>query len=683
MDVHLKAAPDLTLLLELEPAHRIFFRNLTDAVFRRSPPSFPTTTKPARFWKDVFVPTGLPWGSFVESMLLHLAVLSVAWTISQSWVRQEQIRQRIEARRSFVTYYPPSYPARGSSAPRPRPQPKNAHSAARQSPMRVARERPKNIPKPPDVKLAQNEQPANLTSSSAPARTPIFAPKLSQRPVPAGLASAIAPAPDVGQATSRRLGISQSSVIAPPPEAGPVLSGRAVAAPSAAVILPPPSLQSSMEKARTGKPGKIDLGHPEVVEPSPRLTADKQGGHSRTVLASLGPSGTLVIPPAPSAATAGARSGFPVGSSLSAVAQVVPPPVSMKGTGSIANGRVTSGLVALVVPPPPSAAGGIRSPGSPPGRSLSAGSQVVPPAQSMKGTGGIANGRVTSGLVALVVPPSPSVANAGGRPGAGQSSFFGSGSHVVPPSPAVQGTGHSPGGGRGNSLSGAGSQVVPPPQSIRGSDGIASGRQSSGFGTSVVPPSPTVSGAGRSDSQAGSLLGSGSLAVPPPPSVESAGNSSGSGRLAAMGVSSAVPPPPAIDSASEPATIELPVRVIGLALALPNSSYFSNYEVFIAERRLKRGGSELIKLVSVSLPYQPRLSEYGVDNTKVYKLVVKRDPSCDETLMQMTWPEADQAQSASPYANGAPAPAPGDRNNKLPCYRTTADDYWRALSGTR
>ncbi len=118
-------------------------------------------------------------------------------------------------------------------------------------------------------------------------------------------------------------------------------------------------------------------------------------------------------------------------------------------------------------------------------------------------------------------------------------------------------------------------------------------------------------------------------------------------------------------------------------MSLPNSSYFSNYEVFIAERRVKKGDPELIKLVYESLPYQPRLADYGLDNSKVYRLRVTRDPACDETLLQMTWPQTDEKHSGSKYATGPPALAPNDRNDLLPCYRTTADDYRRAVTQDR
>src|SRR5438034_9397667 len=94
-----------------------------------------------------------------------------------------------------------------------------------------------------------------------------------------------------------------------------------------------------------------------------------------------------------------------------------------------------------------------------------------------------------------------------------------------------------------------------------------------------------------------------------------------------------------VENPRGPVTEEMAIRLIGLALALPSSSYFSNYEVFIAERQLSKDESQLIKLVYVSLPYQRRLSEYGLNNSRVYKLRVTRDLTCHETLLQMTWPE--------------------------------------------
>jgi hypothetical protein len=221
-----------------------------------------------------------------------------------------------------------------------------------------------------------------------------------------------------------------------------------------------------------------------------------------------------------------------------------------------------------------------------------------------------------------------------------------------------------------------------------------SGSSLSSGGVQVVPPAPSLrdasnSGAGRSGNSLSSAgPGSGLQGVAPAPSLGSGGNADHGGREVAMNAAPnlAPAPPPVTDNPQqkaerprEPDTEEMPLRLIGLAMALPSSSYFSNYEVYIAERRLRKNLTELVKLVYVYLPYQRRLSEYGVDNSKVYKLLVSRDRTCDESLMQMTWPENDPHPDVQNAAD-SPALSAEDKKSMLPCYRTTADDYRKAMS---
>jgi hypothetical protein len=181
-----------------------------------------------------------------------------------------------------------------------------------------------------------------------------------------------------------------------------------------------------------------------------------------------------------------------------------------------------------------------------------------------------------------------------------------------------------------------------------------------------------------------SLSGSAGV-VMPAPSLGGTGAFGGSGRQAVMTIPSPTAPlppeklPEPIAETANHSVQELPVRLIGLALALPTSSYFSNYEVFIAERRLARNESQLIKLVYESRPYQRRMSEYGLDNSKIYKLRVKRDTSCDETALQVAGSHYTELQNQS--SDGALRVL--DKDSLLPCYRTTADDYQKALAKKR
>jgi len=126
---------------------------------------------------------------------------------------------------------------------------------------------------------------------------------------------------------------------------------------------------------------------------------------------------------------------------------------------------------------------------------------------------------------------------------------------------------------------------------------------------------------------------------------------------------------------------DVAMRIIQVPGAATRTSFFSNYEVVLAERTINAHKSEIIKLVYISLPYQKKLSEYDWSTTRIYKLRATPDPRCDESLMQMMLPEGggqidDQAQSE---ANRLAAEI-GDKNTKLHCYQTTADDFQRAMS---
>jgi hypothetical protein len=485
----LKTSPRLRLLLELEPAHRVFFRNLADTFLFRSTSPILTTSKPAPFWSDVCVYSGLPWRHLLESMFCHIIVLAAALILFQQGMRQDMQQQKT-FHKWHVSYYTPSqsFPALGSSQARTSAQPRSRRPA-HQAMLRVAPERRSRIVKPPDIKLAQS-MPSNIVGSNpvAPAMPP-SAIRRSQLVVPAGPTWIVAAPPGVNQAIGRQHGLPQVSVIAPPPGVGAVSLRSSGGAANESVVAPPPSVEGSMHRV-----GNINLGNPVIVAPPPQLPTS---GH-----ASSGPNQALAL-------------------------------------GSLA---------ASAVPPPP------------------------------------------------VVAHSGTLAD-----------------------------------GRANSMSGNGLQVA--------------------------SPSPSAQGAGYPGEAAQQVA----MAIRP---------------------SVASPKQPAIENPHGAVTEELPIRVIGLALALPSSSYFSNYEVFVAERRISKVASQLIKLVYVSLPYQRRLSEYGLNSSRVYKLRVRRDRTCDESLLQMTWPKTDP-HPGSQYSSDSPGLSSRDRNDMLPCYCTTADDYRRALSRDR
>ncbi len=143
---------------------------------------------------------------------------------------------------------------------------------------------------------------------------------------------------------------------------------------------------------------------------------------------------------------------------------------------------------------------------------------------------------------------------------------------------------------------------------------------------------------------------------------------------------------PAADGEPWPTVRKEPieVRLIALALAYQRTSFFANDEVFIAEQEMGKDESRFIKLVYDFLPYQPPLSSYGLNYSLVHKVHAVRDTSCDENLWEMrSWRQQQSQSHAQPvnwkYARECPISDLDRRQARLRCYRTTSDDYERAL----
>jgi hypothetical protein len=618
--VHIKVVPRLKLLPEIEPRYRVFLRNLADLILLRYEPPFVTTTRPAPFWNDVFVDSRIPWTSFLESMVWHILLVATIWAASHGYAALKGPQAISQFQRSSVTYYTPSetFPAIGSrpTALPPKPR-KNSAPTPRQPALAVKPEQPHGLVTPPDLRLKTSGLPNVAGSSAALPAVPLAATEGSRLAGSLGGVTVVAPPPEMSAAMGRNSGLggmAGGGIVAPAPEIGSMGAG-------------PRRIEGgSTGTAVVGPPptvqgtgrqlGDLNIGHSDVVAPAPSLPVHEQSTFGGQMRGAFGSSGPGVVPPPPSVETSG-----------------------VGGLGG--SGRSTSSL----------GSGGVR---------------VVAPPVSMEGTGGVGpGGRGRS----LTGPPGGAV-------------------QVVPPPPSIQGLGNGSGAGNGNGRgigSGGGMQVVPPPPSVQGmgggtgSGGGGNGNGTgSGIGTGLGGLPPAVAGNGGPGSGTGTGPGNGSGA---PGGSPNGNNASGAGGPGGGGSGGGVEPGataqngPDIPSA---APMDVPLRIIGLVMALPTSNYFSNYEVFVAERRLKDGSAQLIKLVYVSLPYQKRLSEYGLNNAKIYKLRVTRDASCDESLLQMTWGDTNQNQVAQGGSDSQSA-----QNNKgslLPCYRTTADDYRKALS---
>ncbi len=639
----LSPAPRLKLLIDWEPRRRVFFGNLADLLLRRQLPPVPITSRPGRFWPDVFIATKVPWNSFLESLLWHLLLLILfVWSQSRVWQPVKTFQER-DAFHHSVVYYPPAKTFAASEGRAPEVQKasrlrqKSPHSSqAHQAPMAVTPERKPALVTPPDIKQAAARPPDLPASQAVPPMAPFSAAAGPRRNALAGPAGVVAPPPQVDPGTGHKLALPQASAVAPAPELGGPSAGRAFAVsgtPSARVVPPPPSVQNSSNTRARSVAGS---GSQAVPPPVSVDNADDAARAGRTN--GLPGTGTSVVPPAPSIPSAGNRLG---------------------------EGRVNS-----------MAAGG---------------SQVVQPPPSIQTSGSPSRpGRMSSiaGSPSSVVPPAPSVQSAGSDGGARIGTMTGTGSQVVPPPPSVRGPGNSVGAGR----SVPAAQVVPPSPSVLGAGGPGAGTRLgslSGSGSEIVPPAPSVESGGNAGASGrlGSLSGDSSQIAAPPPTVESAANSATSGQAQALASQPPGAASPATQASNESkGTVEeLPLGFLGLIWAPPGTSYFSNFEVFVAKRKVGKDQLQLIKLVYEFLPYQRRLSDYDLNNLppRVIKLRVTPDPSCNESLGQMMQVHPDPEQPVKDYPELPEALRSSDLNAVLPCYRTTADDFRKAMSRGR
>jgi len=122
------------------------------------------------------------------------------------------------------------------------------------------------------------------------------------------------------------------------------------------------------------------------------------------------------------------------------------------------------------------------------------------------------------------------------------------------------------------------------------------------------------------------------------------------------------------------------VRLIALAFSYPRSSFFPSDEVFIAEDEFEKEETRLVKIVYDFLPYQPPLSDAGMNYDVIHEISAVRDPSCDESMSHMASemlsdPTPEGEHPMWKYSAQAPYIDVDHRNAALRCYRTRAEDY--------
>ena len=204
----------------LEPAHRVFFRNLADTL--RAAQLDAARFRSWSYWREVLVSSGAPWRRFGESLLCHVIALAVVVILSQPGILPDQPRRRSIYENYHLSYYKPSgsFPALRGSPSRARQPFRKPTDSARRGQIHVAPERVQAAVNAPNLKLAAPARPNIMASSLVAPVVPMASTGRSQMTGPTAPTSVVAPPPEVSQATSRRLGLAQAPVVAPAPELG-------------------------------------------------------------------------------------------------------------------------------------------------------------------------------------------------------------------------------------------------------------------------------------------------------------------------------------------------------------------------------------------------------------------------------------------------------------------------------
>src|SRR6185295_17757161 len=302
----LEAGSVPALLVDLEPWHTVFFRNLADLFRPRQRTPFLISSRPGSFWPDVFVTSRLPWNRFAQSAICHIAAIVALWGSVRFWPQPPQVLDRPVFNRADVIYYAPSeyLPPLDTGGQR-RPLPRKGEPEHSPQPIisvpAEADNRTQTIVTPSDIKLNHDVPLPNIVAwsqnTAQPAVPLASTAAAANMRLPSLPVTAVAPAPETMPASRQRTPMLSQTAVAPAPELK-TESSRSLQGPQAAIVQPPPSVDAASQRSL----GDINIGHSQVVAPAPELPVAEQyaaPGRSQTALAGGG-AGAAAVPPQPS-----------------------------------------------------------------------------------------------------------------------------------------------------------------------------------------------------------------------------------------------------------------------------------------------------------------------------------------------------------------------------------------------
>ncbi len=357
------------LLRELEPWHRVFFRNLADVILRREPPPVEITATPVPLRRDYFIKTGIDATRYLESYGGHVAVIALVYLVCTLPFFNRTPQLNSPYQNTEITYYPvsdylPPINTAAKAAIKPR---RGAPKLAKQEILSVP-PNPDNthqtIVTPPKIKLNHDVPLPNIVAwTPIPSAQPVAASarSVSQLKVPQFEPDVAAPTADVSKIHAKLdlPALPQPSVVEPPLSADQLKlkSGQlnmaqlepTVAAPK----LPVPVQRASSADKSDAKPAPS--GAAKDVPPSPNVQNLPAQGRGQLIALGLNPADVR----GPVSMPNGNRSGEFHASPAGKPDAPGTPNVTAKGTADNGGGNgkgngVPPGIV--VGTPPPGAA---------------------------------------------------------------------------------------------------------------------------------------------------------------------------------------------------------------------------------------------------------------------------------------------------------------------------------------
>ena len=306
-------SPVPRLLIELEPAHKVFVGNLRDFLLPDKGTTVSASSSPGIFWADVFVVARTPWKSFGQSLFAHALVAAIFLTAFK-FAPPPHVLERTPFDHSRVIYFSPSeyLPPLDTLVP-DSPTPQAENGSPRNAPQTIisvppeSDNRAQTVVTAPAVRSSNPLPLPNMVSWAA--ENPVIPAALTEREItglkaqpqkPPVMTAVVAPAPQMNAAPRQMTsGLADAVVVAPQPtmESASFRNLGQSPAVTADVVEPSPQL-NTLEHSQNSRPSPSDSN--SAVAPPPSLSATPSRDQSRNLIAlnatPVAPTDAQIIP---------------------------------------------------------------------------------------------------------------------------------------------------------------------------------------------------------------------------------------------------------------------------------------------------------------------------------------------------------------------------------------------------